>query len=370
MLELLHDAHAQKQAFVDACAWAEDIYLCMAWLEPGDAYGPSFSDLEPHQSKLRQVIVGLARLQTYPTLLRRLYRANVLRLVSTLDGSFSPNCYVFRRSTRVRVIVASAPFTATRVARPCESFVVFEGERDDRFALRALELLERCRAQAHVPSATELDAYEVAWADARTDARVPESIPGLVHEPFDGGTLQELTAVCDATELLRALVQVRESLAASAALRTVASFVPRGSDGALGMPCRGTLYWSSLGAWSALVRSGDQYGLHIGFVPPWELERPVAALSLTAARVGLPGQLVSVGASRMAIARAGDGRRFVVHVADRGSHAPDVRLSAGAESIRCALVGEVGSADFVRTASAFALRTSRRRRSKLEEAVQ
>jgi hypothetical protein len=54
VLDLLYEPETQKQAFIEACAWAEDIYLCLAWIEPGDTQGPSFADLKPHESKVRQ----------------------------------------------------------------------------------------------------------------------------------------------------------------------------------------------------------------------------------------------------------------------------------------------------------------------------
>jgi len=359
MLELVHDAHAQKAAFADACAWAEDIHLCMAWLEPGDAHGPSFADLEPHQGKLRHAIVGLTRFQSYPALLRRLYRANALRLVSSLDGSFSPNCYVFRRASRVRVIVASAPFTATHFGRPCESFVVFEGERDDPFALRAVELLAKCQAHAHVPTSSELDAYEAAWADARTDQRLPHAVAGLHLEPLDGGALGALSLVHDDREKLEAFVEVRDALAQSAAVRSSATILPHHGREPGAEPVNGILYWSSLGAWSALVRDATHFGLHVGFVPPWEVERPIAALSLRASHAA-NGEAASGTGATMHIARSPDGRRFVVH--PTGASDPfDVLVGDGAEQLRVLLVGEVGSADFIRTASALARRIARRR---------
>jgi hypothetical protein len=255
VLALLHEPALQKQAFVDACAWAEEIYLCLAWIEPGDAHGPSFSDLEPHQAKVRQAIVGLARFQSYPGLLRRLYRSSVLRLVSTLDGSFSPNLYVFRQGTRVRVLVASAPFTSTRYARPCESFVAFEGDRDDPFALRALQLLDRCRASAHVPTAMELDVYEAAWAEAQSGGRLTDAVAGLALETADTNALGEVTLVEDPAAVLEAFVEVRDSLAGAATVRVPSGLAPRGSRPQAPL-LRTTLFWSALGVWGALHRSG------------------------------------------------------------------------------------------------------------------
>lgn len=363
MLELLHEPKQQQRAFVDACAWAEEIYLCLSWIEPGDARGPSFADLKPYESKVRQAIVGLARFQSYPALLRRLYRSSVLRLVSTVDGSFSPNCYLFRKGSRVRVLLASAPFTSTRFARPCESLVLFEGERDEPFVLQALQLLDRCRASAHVPTATELDAYEEAWAEVRTGGRAPEAIPGLALDTGDAEALGELTIVGDPSAILEAFVDVRDSLSASASVRVPGGLVPRWSPAQDGL-LNTTLYWSSFGIWSALARSGALYGLHFGFVQPWEIERPVAALSLVAARSPTTlGEVAASGAKdAMAIARGDDGRRFLVHLTTSAQDYTadlDVRDASGAA--RATLIGEVGAADFVQTAAAFAVRLNRRR---------
>jgi len=363
MLELLHEPETQKQAFVDACVWAEDIYLCLSWIEPGDAQGPSFADLKPHESKVRQAIVGLTRLQSYPALLRRLYKSSVLRLVTTLDGSFSPNCYLFRKGTRVRVILASAPFSSTRFSRSCESFVVFEGDRDDPFALQALQLLDTCRASAHVPTSGELDAYEDAWAAVRTGGRAPEAIVGLPLERYDGAALGELTLDSGPGAVLEAFVAVRSSLATTAAMRVPGRLVPRWAP-PRDAPLATTLYWSSLGMWGALQRSDSWYGLHFGFVPPWEVERPLAALSLVAGRTPLAlNELVAEGVpDAMGIARAEDGRRFLVHLAaDARDYTTDVDVRDASGAARATLIGEVGAADFVQTAAAFALRVSRSR---------
>lgn len=363
MLELLHQPVHQKQAFSDACAWAEEIYLCLAWMEPGDAHGPSFADLEPHQTKVRQAIVGLARFQSYPALLRRLYRSSVLRLVSTLDGSFSPNLYVFRNGHRVRVLVASAPFTSTRYARPCESFVVFEGDRDDPFSLRALQLLDRCRASAHVPTVGELDAYEAAWAEARSGGRVPDAVSGLALELSDASGLGELTLVDDAKAVLEAFVEVRDSLAAAAAVRVPCGLAPRGADPHDPL-LRTTLFWSALGAWGALHRTGAEFGLHFGFAKPWEVERPVAALSLTACRTppAVHALVADGNKDAMAVARTEDGRRLLVHFGgDAEDYTADLDVKDASGTARATLIGEVGAVDFVQCAAAFALRASRRR---------
>jgi hypothetical protein len=363
MLDLLYDSSAQKQAFAEACAWAEDIYLCLAWIEPGDAHGPSFADLKPHEAKLRQAIVGLARFQSYPALLRRLYRSSVLRLVSTVDGSFAPNCYLFRRGSRVRVLHGSAPFTSTRFARPYESLVVFEGERDDPFALRALQLLDQCRASAHVPTATELDAYEDAWANVRTGASVPDALPGLALETCDGAMLGELALQVAPAVVLEALVEVRRSLSTAAAVRIPGSVSFRSGQGQE-TSVQTTLFWSSLGIWSAIHRDTSHYGLHFGFVPPWEVERPTALVSLSGSTrpVGLDDLTASSAARTMAVARSDDGRRFLLHIPlDPGSDAADVTVCDASGSARAVLVGEIGAADFVQTAAAFARRASRRR---------
>lgn len=349
MCELVYSPGAQRQAFADACAWAEDIHLCLAWLEPGDAQGPSFADLEPHQSKVRQAIIGLTRLQSYPSLLRRLHRASVLRLVSTMDGSFSPNCYVFQRGTRMRVLVASAPFTSTRFAQPCESLVVFEGERDERFALRAAQLLERCRSAAHVPTRAELDRYEEAWAEARTGGRVPDAIPGLGLHPFNVDSLGDVSLVEDRAAVLDALVEVRDTLIAGAAMRVPSTVVPAGEH----IEWTTTLYWSSFGVWSALHRKRDSWAFHCGFVPPWEVERVVAAFSADVHH-GAAANILARRADAFVIGHVQDSRRFVIHVSAGTSYSANVDLLAGTQRMRGTVVGEVGAADFVQTAAAFA----------------
>jgi hypothetical protein len=363
MLQLLYDPEPQHQAFVDACAWAEDIYICLAWIEPGDAQGPSFADLKPHEGKLRQAIVGLANFQSDPALLRRLHQSSVLRLVSTVDGSFSPNCYLFRNERRVRVLLASAPFTSTRFARSCESFVLFEGDQDDPFALQAFRLLERCRASAHVPTEFEIDAYEDKWSEAKTGSRTPEEIAWLALETYNGASLGELELEGSPTAVFEAFVNVRESLAAAAAVRVAGGLVPRWGlrqqDAVLT-----TLYWSSLGVWGALHRFDACYGLHFGFMPPWDVARRVAALSLVAVRspLALRELVTDCTMDTMAIARADDGRRFLLFFApDARDQAGDINVRDVSGAARADLIGEVGAAGFLQTAAAFALRVSRRR---------
>ncbi len=363
MLELRYEPESQKQAFVEACAWAEDIYICVSWIEPGDAQGPSYADLKPHEGKLRQAIVGLARLQSYPVLLRRLHRASVLRLVSTLDGSFSPNCYLFRNGTRWRVLLASAPFTSTRFARPCESLVVFEGDRDDPFTLRALQLLDRCRAAAHVSTGSELDTYEAAWAEARTGGRTPDMIAGLPLETHDVSAIGVLTLITDATAARTALVDIRDSLSAAATLKVSARVLPCRGE-ARDVVLKTTLYWSSLGLWAALHRGSLGFGLHFGFLPPWEVERPIASLSLLAAITPASlDQLIAADAiDAMAMGRAEDGRRFLFHMSGESrACTADLEVRDGSTTARGSVIGEVGAADFVQTAGAFAFRLSRRR---------
>ncbi len=370
MLDLLYTPESQKQAFAEACAWAEEIYLCLAWIEPGDAQGPSFTDLKPHESKVQQAIVGLCRFQTYPGLIRRLYRSSVLRLVGSVDGSFSPNFYLFRNGPRIRVLLASAPFTSTRFARSCESMVLFEGDRDDPFALRALQLLERCRASAHVPTAAELDAYEDAWAEMRSGGGVSEAIVGLPLETYNGAMAGDLVLEDSPGALLEAFVKVRQTLVTAAAVRVPATLMPHTAQP--GTELRTTLFWSSIGVWSALHRNDVRYGLHFGFVPPWEVVRPVAALSLVMATTPQSiVELMAKGATDvMAIARAGAGQRFVIHVAiDRQNKTGDVYVRDASNTASASVIGEVGAADFVQTAAAFALRVSRRRgRRELEVA--
>jgi len=369
MLALLHNVEAQRQAFVDNCAWAEDIYLCLGWIEPGDAHGPSFPDLEPHLGKVRQAIVGLARMQSSPSLLRKLRTLSVLRLVSILDGSFSPNFYLFRRANRVRLLFASVPFTSTRFAKPCESFVAYEGDQNDAFVLQAMQLLERCRAAAHVPLASEIEAYEETWASVRSGAPAPEMLAGLILEACDASGAGDLTLATDPGSILDAFVTVRDAFSRAAALRVPAALVPHGSQA--NDPARATLYWLSCGMWSAQRRLGPRYEMHFGFVPPWQVEKPQAAVSLGAdASPKALRELSALGATdELVVVVAEDGRRFLAHPAvDSRSTLADVRLRQGTDSIPGFLVGEVGAPDFVQTAVAFALRLTRGRASSALEA--
>lgn len=350
-MDLLYDPAAQKQAFVDACAWADDIHMCLGWLEPGDAQGPAFSDLAPHTAKVKQAIVGLARFQSYPSLLWRLYRSSVLRLVSTVDGSFSPNLYVFRRGTSVRTLVASAPFTASRLSKPCESFVVFEGDQDHAFSLRALQLLDRCRALAHLPTRVELEAYEHAWAECRSGGRPPESLLGGTVEACDGGSLGELTAVVEPTAVRDALIAVRGSLFRGTTVRVEASFQAAGPVD--GPAVQGTLWWSALGYWSALQRSSTGYALHLGTVAPWEVTRPRATVSLCTGDA-------DVVRDRMTVAQALDGRRFLVHIPASSDDSDDALVREHGSSLRASVIGEIGAADFVQTTAALLQRLRRK----------
>jgi hypothetical protein len=402
-MKLLYEASAQKQAFVEACAWAEDIHMCLAWLEPGDAQGPAFSDLEPHQHKVRQAIVGLTRLQSHPALLRRLHHADVLRLVSSVDGSFSPNLYVFRRGDRVRTLVTSAPFTASRLSKPCESFVVFEAPRDDALSLQSLQLLDRCRALAHVPSRGELDAYEHAWAEARSGGVPAHSLMASAAEVYDTSALGPLTAVEHPDEIRDALVEVRRTLSQAAAVRLQASYDRCVSEDARGPvrlrtpanslaeasretagpklqgpvrlrtpanslaeasretagpklhgpgPTRhGALYWVPLGYWAALRREDRCFELDLGLVAPWEVARPTATASLTSIEHPHGGSMLRIGT-------ASTGERLLLQVSDRSSH-DDVDLLHVGGTQRAAVLGNIDSKDLVQTMCAFVQRVRR-----------
>lgn len=353
-MELIYDAAAQKQAFVDACAWAEDIHLCLAWIEPGDTQGPAYADLAPYEGKIRQAIVGLTRFQSHPTLLRRLHRASVLRLVSSVDGSFSPNLYVFRRGSRVRTMVASAPFTASRLSKPCESFVVVEAPQDDPFEVRSSQLLDRCRALAHVPSRSELDAYEHAWAESRSGGVPPDSLLGASVEGFDASTLGTLSLVNDVAGIRDALVDARKTLAQAAAVRIHATYdrAPH-EDGTPGGSRHGAIVWVPIGYWASIRRAGSDFELDLGLVPPWEVARPVAAASLGTARAAT--------GERLCVARADDGARLLLHVSDASTSYDDAELREGDVVRRASVIGNLDSKDLVQTMLAFAQRVRRKR---------
>jgi hypothetical protein len=124
------------------------------------------------------------------------------------------------------------------------------------------------------------------------------------------------------------------------------------------------LYWFPLGMWSGIRRCGVRYGLHFGFVPPWEVGRPMAAVSLVAERVPVPlSELIAKGTLNvMAIARADDGRRFLVQlIPDPRGCAADIVVGDASGTAPAAIIGHVGSADFVQTATAFAQHSHRHR---------
>ena len=197
----------------------------------------------------------------------------------------------------------------------------------------------------------------------RTGGREPETIPGLALETGDAAALGELTIVGEPSAVLEAFVEVRDSLSATASVRVPGRLVPRWAPPQDGLLTT-ILYWSAFGMWSALSRSGSLYGLHFGFVQPWEVERPVAALSLVAEKTPTAlEELVASGAiDTMAIARGEDGRRFLVHLTTGAQdYTADLDVRDASGVARATLIGEVGAADFVQTAAAFALRVSRRR---------
>lgn len=212
MMELVIDADRQRSVFADSCDWSEEIHMCLGWLEGGDSQGPSWDQLEPHLSKLRVAVVGLTSMRSDPYLLRRVYDQGTLRLVASTEGGFSPNTYVFVRGNRVRALVASAPFSATSYEQSVEALVLFEGERDEPMALQALDLLQRCRDLAHVPTLDELQEY--AAARRRSLSRLTD-----VHQPalssrirrFRATSLDGLKVVTDRETIRRGVIAALDS---------------------------------------------------------------------------------------------------------------------------------------------------------------
>jgi hypothetical protein len=368
MIELLHEHSAQRQAFAEACHWAEEIYLCVSWIEPGDAQGPSFADLKPYEDKIRQAIVGITQYKSYPALLRRLYRTSMLTLVSTTDDSFSPNCYLFRQGSTWRVLIASAPFSSTRVATSYESLVFYEGPRDDAFVLSALRLLDRCRAAAHVPTLAELSAYEDAWAKRRIGMMNAPAVLGMPLESYDTSELGGLSWINDPAMIQESLIQVRESLSTSASMKVLSGITPAQDQGD-DAPITTTLFWSPIGMWSALHRVEDGYRLHIGFSPPWEVERSVATLSWTLdSSLQLDSNTEDVMEDRVALAKTNDHRCLLVWTNPQIDETwSDARVEGVARVARVAVLGEVGSSNFIQCLAASAWRISRRRASRILE---
>jgi hypothetical protein len=74
------------------------------------------------------------------------------------------------------------------------------------------------------------------------------------------------------------------------------------------------------------------------------------------------------GADTMAVARTEDGRRMLVHLGGEGDYTADLNVKDASGAARATLIGEIGAADFIQSAVAFALRFTRRRASRDSEA--
>jgi hypothetical protein len=190
-------------------------------------------------------------------------------------------------------------------------------------------------------------------------------IPGLRLQSYDTSDLGTLALECSASDVLSALVEVRDSLSAAASMRVAASFLPcwEPPDDE---PVSSTLYWSSLGLWGAIHRSAVRFGLHFGLIPPWEVTRPLATISLAAHRTptSLAELIVEQKSEVMAIARVEDGRRLLVQLLT----APEqnsVGITDGTSAARSLVIGQVGAADFVQTAAAFVQNLSCRETSRV-----
>lgn len=178
MLALLGDPDRQRATFAEACAWADQIVACLGWLEGGDAQGPSWDILEPHLSKLQTAIIGFGFMRSEPALLARLYEQGTLRVVSSTDGGYAPNAFVFRKGERLRALIGSAPFSSTLHEESVEAMVIYEGDAQEAFSLQVLALVDRCRNAGHVPTREELDEYKEARMRELTRLR------GVVEAPL------------------------------------------------------------------------------------------------------------------------------------------------------------------------------------------
>jgi len=348
MVELLINSDAQRQAFRDACLWATDIDLCLAWLAGGDAQGPSWSDLEPFLPKLRRAVVGLAHHRTDPALLKTLYDTSTLRLVPTTDEAFLANVHVFRREGRVRCLLGSAPFSWTSFHRSIEHLFVVEGTEEDPIVARALALVERGALAAHVPTLPELEKYKSSWEAVQKSGEDSGAGEHAAAELFDDALIGDLVEIPSPSPESRA-AQAR----AIANLVGAATRVYPGARLSNSEPPGDLVHVGSLGLWAYLRPLPPQGAPWASFeidTPPTLGDPDSTALSFA-----------DDGQSSFA-REPGSGRVFLVHKDMElvGHRRCGVNLLAegGGDGRLALVVGEVDAPDFPRHVAGLAREAS------------
>ncbi len=291
-MELLIDADRQRSVFSESCEWAEEIEMCLGWLEGGDTQGPSWDQLEPHLPKLKAAVIGLNSMRSDPYLLRRVYDHGVLRLVDSTEGGFSPNTYVFRRGQTIRALVASAPFSSSSYEQSLEAMVLFEGDQNEPFALQAQDLLRRCKGLAVVPTIANLEEYgEVRRKSLSRLERGLTALSSRVRR-YRSTSLEGLEIVTDRETILRGTVSALESLERACSWEGEGDVRVRRDR--LGVWVH---YVESLGLWGAFVRREERHVCLFGVNP--ESNNPLPCdLEVTIAPEGIDPKATGVFARR------------------------------------------------------------------------
>lgn len=159
-------------------AWAEDVDLCVAWVNSSAGLGRHWKELD--LEKVRRAVVGTAFAQTEPAALLDLNKkAERLRLAINSTGTFHPKVILARRGSKRRALVGSANFTTAAYTSNTELTVLLSGSTHDSELLKIEQFIDSTWAGGVPLDDDWLAAYTLAWKAARRQKIV---VPGAKLE--------------------------------------------------------------------------------------------------------------------------------------------------------------------------------------------
>ena len=347
-----------EQLVVESLDWAEEWFVCAPFIDLAPGRSRLWSAVHEDTRTLKGAYVGVEGMRTHPRALDMLAATGALRLVPLGDGAFHPGLLFLRRGRATRTIIGSV-LTTPWDGSPWPFASLWEGPGLGPASVQARALLARLRRVSYVPSREQLDEYAVAFqsADAHWDSIVAAGA-GLVRRTAADHDVPGLHLVTGA----RAIKNAQRQLETTA--KEQATITMRQTIGYQGGNMTFPVRWiAPLGIWVGTLRLHNRYWNGFG------TDRPAANKSLgITVEINVPvtgcdrriaggfavaedtAEMFLVHRGRIGGGRAGIGgelfwKRF------RGG--VPLREPDGEEPRRVAIVGKLGSPEFLREVAAF-----------------